>query len=218
MSESDKRMRLVHALVNMDEASVLEQARERLAYGDDPYEIMEDANTGLFEVGRRYEEGQFFVAALMFGGEMFREVMDLVQPYLVPKVGGNESNKILLATVQGDIHDIGKNVFSTILRSNDFAVTDLGVDIPPERIYQAALDLQPDILGLHGLLTTSYEPMKETVRLIRSASDPDLAGIPIILGGGTINAMVCGFVGADFWATDARVGVDLCKQMMAKRR
>jgi methanogenic corrinoid protein MtbC1 len=97
-------------------------------------------------------------------------------------------------------------------------VTDLGVDIAPARFYESALQFQPDILGMHGLLTTSYEPMKETVRLIRAASDPDIASLPIILGGGTVNAMVCGFVGADYWATDAMVGVDLCKQMIAKRR
>ena len=74
------------------------------------------------------------------------------------------------------------------------------------------------MIGLYGLLTTSYEVMKLTVQQVRQSSDPQLASIPIILGGGTLNPMVCAFVGADYWAIDAMVGIELCKQMMAKRK
>jgi methanogenic corrinoid protein MtbC1 len=127
---------------------------------------------------------------------------------------GNESGNILLGTVQGDIHDIGKNIFEILLRSNGFTVTDLGVDVPPEQFVEEALRLKPDIIGFSGLLTVSYDSMKETIGQIKKLEDPSVAQTPLIIGGGIVNAMVCAHVGADYWATDAMVGVQLCKQIM----
>jgi methanogenic corrinoid protein MtbC1 len=95
--------------------------------------------------------------------------------------------------------------------------TDLGIDIPPARFLAEAYKLRPDIIGLYGLLTTSYEVAKSTVQLVKQSSDPQLASTPIILGGETLNPIVCAFVGADYWANDAMAGIELCKQIMAKR-
>ena len=217
MNEQDKHVLLINSLLELEEVSALAQVKERLESGDDPLAILEDAREGMQQVGLRYEEGKYYVAGLMMAGEIYREVMELVEPILVQRLSGNESGHILLGTVQGDIHDIGKNIFSTMLRCHGFTVTDLGIDIPPARFLEEADKLRPDIIGLYGLLTTSYEVMKSTVQLVKQSSDPQLASTPVILGGGTLNPMVCAFVGADYWAIDAMAGIELCEQMMAKR-
>ncbi|MCL4562676.1 MAG: cobalamin-dependent protein, partial [Chloroflexi bacterium] len=94
--------------------------------------------------------------------------------------------------------------------------TDLGINVPPKQFIEAAFQLQPDIIGLYGLLTISFDVMKSIVSQIRQASNPQVARTPVILGGGLVNAVVCAYVGADYWATDAVVGVQLCKQILAK--
>ena len=218
MSERDSQMLLINSILELEEDSALRQVKERLESGEDPLRILEEAQEGMRLVGMRYEEGKYYVAGLMMAGEIFREVMELVEPILVQRLSGSESGHILLGTVQGDIHDIGKNIFTTMLRSHGFTVTDLGIDIPPARFLKEAYHLRPDIIGLYGLLTTSYEVMKSVVQQVRHSNDPQVASTPIILGGGTMSAMVCAFVGADYWAIDAMVGVELCKQMMAKRK
>jgi methanogenic corrinoid protein MtbC1 len=151
-------------------------------------------------------------------GEIFREAMEIVQPALAQRVQASSSGHILLGTVRGDIHDIGKNIFGLLMRSHGFNVSDIGVDIPPEQFLEEALRLRPDIIGLSGVLTISYDSMKETVQQIRRLEDARLAQTPFILGGGTINAMVCAYVGAEYWATDAMFGVQLCKQIIADGR
>jgi 5-methyltetrahydrofolate--homocysteine methyltransferase len=119
--------------------------------------------------------------------------------------------------VEGDIHDIGKNIVATLFRSHGFTVTDLGVDVSPSEFAEEALRLKPDIIALSGLLTLSYDPMKETVQTIRKLDDTSVAKTPVIIGGGSVNAMVCTFVGADYWAIDAMVGVRLCEQIMEEK-
>jgi methanogenic corrinoid protein MtbC1 len=217
MNEPDKRMRLINHLTELEENEVLALVQERMQAGDDPLAILEDAQEGMRLVGVRYEQGEYFTSGLMMAGEIFREVMELVEPVLVQRLQGNEFGHILVGTVQGDIHDIGKNMFSTMLRANGFTVTDLGVDVPPHHFTEQALQIRPDIIGMSGLLTLSYEVMKATVQQVRQLSDIRIAKTPFIIGGGTINAMVCAFVGAEYWATDAMVGVQLCKQIIAER-
>jgi methanogenic corrinoid protein MtbC1 len=105
-----------------------------------------------------------------------------------------------------------------LLRSHGFTVTDLGVDVSSAQFAEAALQHRPDIIAISGLLTISYESMKEIIRKIKNLEDRSLASIPIIIGGGTMSAIACAFVGADYWATDAMVGVRLCRQIIAERK
>jgi methanogenic corrinoid protein MtbC1 len=217
MSEQDKRTLLINSLMELEESTVLALVQERLAAGEDPLQILEDAQLGMQRVGERYEQRQYYISGMMMAGEIFREVMELAQPVLQQRLTGNESGHILLGTVQGDIHDIGKNIFSTLLRCHGFTVTDLGVDIPPARFVAEAARLQPDIIALSGLLTISYETMRATVQQIRQLPEAGAARTPFIIGGGVVNAMVCSFVGAEYWANDAMLGVHLCKQIIAER-
>jgi methanogenic corrinoid protein MtbC1 len=154
---------------------------------------------------------------MMMAGEIFGEVMEILSPVLERRTTGKETGHILLGTVQGDIHDIGKNIFKMMVRSHGFRVTDLGVDVSPEQFAEEALRLRPDMIGLSGLLTLAYQSMKETIQMIRRAADPQVTKTPVIIGGGAVNAMACAMVGADYWASDAMVGVRLCEQIMEEK-
>ena len=200
--------------MELEEGTVLTLARNRLETGENPFEIIEDAQEAMRLVGERYAQGGYYISSMMMAGEIFREVMEIIEPVLLQQVTGDESGHILLGTVQGDIHDIGKNIFEILVRAYGFTVTDLGVDVPPELFVEKALEIKPDIIAFSGLLTVAYDSMKETVQKIRDLDDKSISKTPTIIGGGTINEMVCAFVGADYWATDAMVGVQLCKQIM----
>lgn len=217
MNEPNKHALLIDNLLELEEDVVLALARDRLEAGDDPFEIIGDAQEAMRLVGERYEQGDYYISSMMMAGEIFREVMEIIEPALVRKTIDNEYGHILLGTVQGDIHDIGKNIFEILLRSHGFTVTDLGVDVPPEQFVEEALRSKPDIIALSGLLTISYDSIKETIWQIRNLDNKDIAQTPFIIGGGTVNAMVCAFVKADYWATDAMVGVQLCKQIIDEK-
>jgi len=217
MNASDKHTLLINNLLELEEDVVLNLARQRVADGDDPLEIIEDAQQALRLVGERYERGEYYITSMMMAGEIFREVMEIIGPIIEERSTGKESGHILLGTVQGDIHDIGKHIFNTMVRSHGFRVTDLGMDVSPEQFAEEALQLKPDMIGLSGLLTLAYQSMKETVQVIRKLEDPRVAKTPVIIGGGAVNAMVCAMVGADYWASDAMVGVRLCEQIMEEK-
>ena len=218
MNASDKHTLLVNKLADLEETTVLALVQERMRAGDDPFGILEDAQQALRRVGERYEQREYFISSMMMAGEIFREVMEIIQPALVQGTREKASGHVLLATVKGDIHDMGKSIFEMLLRCHGFTVTDLGVDVTPDQIAQEALRINPDIIALSGLLTIAYDSMKETVQAVKKLDQRLAASARFIIGGGTVNAMVCAFVGADYWAIDAMVGVQLCRQMMAERK
>lgn len=205
---------MIARLVDLEEQAVLKLVKQRLEVGDDPLAIIEESQDAMRQVGKRYEERKYYLSGLMMAGEIFRQIMELVQPRLFSQLCGNESGRILLGTVQGDIHDIGKNIFGTMLRCHGFTVTDLGVDVPPSEFLEMAGRIKPDIIGLSGLLTISYDVMRQTVQLVRKSDEKSPVRTPIFIGGGMINADICAYVGADYWAIDAMVGVELCKELV----
>ena len=218
MSKTKTEPTLMTLVADLEEQQVLMIVRKRLGNGDAPLDIVEDCQAGLRLVGERYEQREYFISGLIMAGEIFREVMELVQPVIEEQLTGKESGHILLGTVQGDIHDIGKNNLSLLLRCYGFTVHDLGVDVPPSEFLAQASVLKPDIIGLSGLLTLSYDSMRETIHLLRNSASSDLASIPIIIGGNQLNEQVCQYVGADYWLTDAMNGVRLCQKLLANTR
>jgi methanogenic corrinoid protein MtbC1 len=206
---------LIHHVAGLNERAVLALVQERLSNGDDPLSIVEECQEGMRRVGERYEQGEYFLAGLIMAGEIFREVMELAQPVIEAQICGEGSGRILLGTVQGDIHDIGKNIQGMLLSCHGFTVYDLGVDVPPARFLAEAGKVKPDIIGLSGLLTSSYDVMRDTIALIRNASVGELADIPIIIGGTSINEQVCQYVGADYWIVNSMEGVRLCQRLLA---
>lgn len=205
-------------IADLDEEGVLELVRAGGDAGGDPLSAIAVCEEGMRLVGERYERGEYRLSGLIMAGEIFREVLEIARPVMETQVAAQTSGKVLLGTVKGDIHDIGKAILQMALRAHGFDVLDLGIDVAPQAFVDSALEWRPDAVGLSCLLTSSYETMRETVRLLRA--HPDLAAhpIPVIIGGGVVNEMVREYVGADYWCNDALAGVRLCQQIVEQSR
>jgi dimethylamine corrinoid protein len=174
--------------------------------------VVEDCQEGLRQVGERYEQRIYYLSGLIMAGEIFREAMELLQPVIELRFSGNETGIILFGKVRGDIND--KNSLSMLLSSYGFTVHDLGVDVAPVEFLLQAIQVKPDIIGLSGLLTISFEAMRETINIIRLSGENEISTLPIIIGGNQLTQQVCQYVGADHWVTDAMTGVRLCQQLL----
>lgn len=217
MSISNSNSQLAQLIADLEEDTVLELVQQRLEAGDDPLRIIDECNEGMREVGQRYEKGEYFVAGLIMSGEIFREVVELVQPLLEQQSEGSASGRVLVGTVSGDIHDIGKNIFGMLLSCHGFEVIDLGVDVSPDVFAAKAVEVEPDFVGLSGLITASFEMMKETVTVLRKEAKKNGLSFPIIVGGGMIDDQIGQYVGADYWMQDAMAGVRLCEGLLKKK-
>lgn len=214
MTTPDPLTRLV---ADLEEDAALALVRQRVAAGDDPLQIIEECNEGMRQVGQRYENGEYYVSALIMSGEIFREVVEILQPQLEKRTDDRSTGRVLVGTVSGDIHDIGKNMAGMLLSCHGFTVIDLGVDVPPDEFAAKVAEVKPDIVGLSGLISASFEVMKETVGMLRAESKKNGLSFPIVLGGGMIDEQICQYVGADYWVPDAMSGVRLCQRLMADK-
>jgi methanogenic corrinoid protein MtbC1 len=212
--DQDQRAELVMLVADLNETEALSLVEARIQTGENPLAIVEDCQEGLRQVGERYEQRVYYLSGLIMAGEIFREAMELLRPTIELRFSGNETGTILLGTVKGDIHDIGKNSLSMLLTSYGFTVHDLGVDVAPVEFLLKAIQVKPDIIGLSGLLTSSFEAMRETINMIKSSGEKGVSTLPIIIGGNQLNQQVCHYVGADYWVTDAMTGVRLCQQLL----
>jgi methanogenic corrinoid protein MtbC1 len=212
MSDTETGAILIAAIADLDEETTLALVRQRLDAHDDPLLIMEDCKEGMRQVGVRYELNEYFLAGLIMAGEIFRQVMELLQPVVRRQVSGQSSGRILLGTVEGDIHDLGKNIVNMLLSCHRFVVHDLGVDVSPTTFAEQATQIQPHLVGLSGLLTNAYDAMRDTIVLLRTQGYQG----PIIIGGGQLSEKVCQYVGADRWSTDAVTGVEQCQRLISR--
>jgi len=210
MSTLKTQSQLISAIADLNEKSALKLIRERLAENDDPLTLIADCQKGLQRVGERYARHKYYLSGLIMGGEIFYEVMELIQPAMENRISGTGSGKVLLGTVASDIHDLGKNMAKLLLSCYKVTVYDLGVDVPPEEFLRQARKLQPDILGLSGLITKAYDSMRETVRLFHEEGYQ----IPIVIGGSQLSEEVFRYTGADYWVNEADVGIKLCLRLL----
>lgn len=215
MSMAGQPIQLVELLADLEEEAVLELVRQRLAAGDDPLQIIEACNAGMRQVGQRYEEQRYFLSGLIMAGEIFREVMELMQPVLEGRTSKLASGRVLLGTVQGDIHDIGKDMVGMLLTCYGFTVIDLGVDVAPAEFVEQVSLHRPQVVGLSGVLIASHAVMRETVDLLRARARQTGLTLSIVIGGGMIDDQICRYVRADYWVPDAMSGVHLCQRLMA---
>ena len=201
--------KLVGAIADMQEEEALKLVAEMVEDGSEPMAILAAAKEAMDVVGQRYEEGVYFLPELILAGEMLNQIMDLVKPELarLPKI--ERRGKVLIGTVEGDIHDIGKNIVTFMLDVNGFEVHDLGVDVPAQKFAQATLEFQPQVVGLSGFLTLAFDAMQETVEAIKEADLRDR--VKIMIGGGQINEEVRKYTGADAYGKDALTAVKLAK-------
>lgn len=218
MENQDIRTVFITHVANLEEEAALELLKQRLEQGEDPFNIVEDCREGMRIVGERYEKREYFLSGLIMAGEIFKEVMQVLSPIITQQTQHSVIGTVLLCTVAGDIHDIGKNILSMLLSSYGFTVHDLGVDVPAEEVLAKANEIKPDIIALSGLLTSSFESMKETIDLIHSKGDGPVAQTPIVVGGGTVDYQVCRYVGADNWGNDAMMGVRLFKKIIEEKK
>ena len=211
MPETDLSETFISAIAELQEETALALVRQRLTAGDNSLQIIEDCQEGMRQVGVRYERNEYYLAGLIMAGEIFSQVMKLIQPVIERQAPGQASGRILLGTVEGDIHDLGKNIVNMLLSCHNFVVHDLGVDVAPTTFAKKTAQVQPHLVGLSGLLTSSYDAMYATISLIREQGYQK----PIIIGGGQLSEEVCQYVGADHWTTDAISGVELCKKLIS---
>jgi methanogenic corrinoid protein MtbC1 len=207
--------KLVNAIADMREEEALKLVREMVEGGSGPMEILDAARKAVDIVGQRYEEGTYFLPELILAGEMLTQITDIIKPEMakVPEV--ERLGKVVMGTVAGDIHDIGKNIVSFMLDVNGFDVLDLGVDVSPQKFVEAIQDFEPQVVGLSGFLALAYDAMKETVEAIKTAGLRDK--VKIMVGGGQVSDEVRKYTGADAYGKDAMAGVSLAKEWVGAK-
>ena len=204
--------KMVEAMVDMREQETLEIVKDMIERGEDPMKILDACSDAMEIVGKRFEEGEYFLPQLMMAGEMLKEISDIVKPGLqeVTSVISECKGKVLMGTVEGDIHDIGKDIVNFMLEVNEFEVRDIGIDVPAETFVEAIREFQPQVVGMCCLLTLGYDSMKNTVEDIEAAGLRE--DVKIMIGGGQTDESLKEYVGADAYGEDAMAAVRLAKR------
>lgn len=203
---------LVEAIADMREEDALKLAKEQLDGGADPLAVLDDCREAMVVVGKRFETGQAFVPDLIFAGEIMRQISEFAKPKLGQTTKPQKRGRVVIGTVKGDIHDIGKDIVTFMLDVNGFEVRDLGVDVPADRFVQAIQEFQPQVVALSGFLTLAFDSMKETVEAIKTAGLREK--VKIMIGGGQVGEEIMTYTGADGFGKDAVVGVTLTKKWL----
>ncbi len=204
---------LAQALRDLDEKKVYALVEERIRKGVPAMEIVKACNEGMAAVGDLFSTCQYFLSELIFSAETLKTVMKRLEPLLQSTEADKSSGKVVIGTVKGDIHDIGKNVVVTLLRGSGFDVIDLGVDVPAEKLIATLKQTGARVLGLSALLNLTYPEMKHVVDEVAKAG---LRGkVKVVIGGTPCNEQVRQFTGADYYAVDAVAGVKICKEIYA---
>ncbi|MCP4037462.1 MAG: cobalamin-binding protein [bacterium] len=201
------------AIVELDRNEVPVLVAQRLEAGDDPLEILGDCRAGMTLVGKRFEEGEYFLAELLISAELFKGAVALLDPHLGEVAGRGTVGVVVLATMRGDIHDLGKNIFATLLRAHAFEVHDLGVNVEPAHLVDEVQEVSPHFVGFSSLITTAFDSTRQAIEMLE---DKGLrAGLKIMLGGGVTTPGLAKHLRADFQTTDASVGVAYCLEEAA---
>ena len=174
-------------------------------------DILEMCRSGMSVVGERFEKGEFFLSEMIMAAEIFTQIMNSIRPLLKRSVEEHRG-KIVIGTVEGDVHDIGKNIAIALLEAEGFDVVDLGVDVAPGRFVEAVREHEPDIVGMSSLLTVALESTKRTVDAITEAGLRE--NVKVIVGGGRIDIHAAEYIKPDAWTDNAAQGVKLCTEFM----
>lgn len=202
--------RLIAAIADMREEEALKLAQDMLDAGEDPQMVLDAGKEAMRIVGDRYEGGDYFLPELIIAGDMLKAIGDMVKPKL--RVQATESapqGKIVLGTVAGDIHDLGKDVVGFMLDVSNFEVHDLGVDVAPEKFVQAIQEVNPEIVGMSGFLTLAFDQMRVTIEAIKEAGLRD--SVKIMIGGAIMDDSAAQYIGADAYGADATAAVKLAQ-------
>jgi 5-methyltetrahydrofolate--homocysteine methyltransferase len=199
---------LASAIADLEEEKVAALVKERLDGEGAPVEIVGALQQGMAEVGARFKSGEYFLSELVMCGEIMKDAMDILEPHLAGAAGNYKGN-IIIGTVKGDIHDLGKNIVVMLLKGAGYNVIDLGVDVPKERFIEAIKESQAPLVGMSVLLTACQESMKEAIDAIRAAG----LDTRVMIGGNYVDDYVKEHVGADFSAKSASDGLKFAEQI-----
>jgi len=201
---------LVKTLADLKEKEALKIVEDRLNAREDPLKILDDARRALEIVGKRFSDCEYFIPDLVYSGEILKQITDMVRPKLTKAAEAKRLGKVVVGTVAGDIHDIGKDIVVFMLDVNGFEVLDLGIDVPAQKFVDKIKESGAPIVGLSGFLTLAYDSMKQTVEAIKSAGLRDK--VKVMIGGGQISDEIRKYTGADAYGKDAMAGVSLAKK------
>lgn len=205
---------LTTLLLEMDEQQTLEKVESLLEAGEKPQDILDALGEGMNLVGDRYACKEFYLAELVYGAEIFKQAMEILEPAMAKEGAGEREvlGRIVVGTVEGDLHDIGKNIFVALARNAGFAVNDLGIDVPPATFIEHVKRDGADIVGMSGILTMSVDPMVKTVELLEEAGLRER--VKVIIGGLPVDGRWKEAVGCDACTDDAYEGLKLVQSFM----
>ncbi|MDR0621425.1 MAG: cobalamin-dependent protein [Deltaproteobacteria bacterium] len=200
---------MLQAMIELDEEALIEMAEAIMAEGGaQAIDLMKACQEGMEEVGRRFEAEEYFIGDLVCAGDMMGNVMKIVRPALA--AGADKKiGTMIMATVKGDMHDIGKNIVKALLEAAGFEIVDLGIDVEPTIIVETAKEKNINIVGLSCVLTLAIDSMKQTVQAFQAAGLRE--GIHIIIGGNPVSEEVKAFTGADAWAINPQDTIRTCR-------
>ena len=202
--------KLVHLMADLKEKETIAMVKELIKEGADPMEILDAARSAMELVGRRFESGEYFIPDLFMAGEMMKGISESVKPLLKKGDTRPKKGKVLIGTVAGDIHDIGKDIVTFMLDVSGYDILDLGIDVPVNMFVEKTREFQPQVVGLSGFLTLAFDSMKKTVEALEQAGLRDK--VKIMIGGGQIDDEVRKYARADAYGKDAVAAVNLCRQ------
>ena len=200
---------LVKTLADLKEKEALKIVEDRLSAGEDPLKILDDARRAVEIVGKRFSDSEYFIPDLVYAGEILKAITEKVKPKITKGAEVKRQGKVIVGTVAGDIHDIGKDIVVFMLDVNGFEVFDLGVNVPAEKFLDTIKKTGSKVVGLSGFLTLAFDSMKETVEAIKKAGLREK--VKIMIGGGQIDDYVKKHTGADAFGKDAMEAVKLAK-------
>ena len=202
---------LTKAVGDLEEETVLNMLKEFVAQNpsqEEGQKAVAACQSGMAIVGDLFEQGEYFVGDLIFAGELLTNAIEILKP-VIGQESSEKIGKIVLGTVHGDLHDIGKNIFRSMAEAAGFEVHDIGIDQPPSAFVDKVKEVNPEIVGMSGVLTLALESMKDTVEALKAAGLRDK--VKVIIGGNPVTKEACEQIGADAFTTNAAEGVKICQ-------
>ncbi len=202
--------KLIKLMADLREQETMKMVNALIEAGVDPVTILDDARNAMEIVGKRFERCEYFIPDLMMAGEILQDITKVVKPHILQAQIGSRKGKVLIGTVAGDIHDIGKDIVTFMLDVSGYDVLDIGIDVPVETFVEKTREFKPQVVGLSGFLTLAFDSMKLTIEALVGAGLRD--GLKIMIGGGQMDDEVRKYVRADAYGKDAVAAVNLCRE------
>lgn len=211
--------KLATLVAELREEEALDALKNSLAVGLSPTDLLNAFQKGMRIVGSMHEKGHYYIAGLIMAGEIMHQAVEILRPVMAGKRRSKTFGRVLLGTIEGDIHDIGKNLFRDLLECHGFTVLDLGVDVPPADFVAAESDFRPHLIAASALITDSFPHLRELVLMFEDAALRGATKRPFILiGGGQVDERVFRMCGADQWGEDAFAGIRICQRFITESK